>query len=189
MAKQAKETDVEVTPRIVNSIIKRVTECHSDLETARGQYMNKARRIRDTMATVYESGAAEGIPQKVMKLQVRIEQTLEKLKGLYTEMEAEQQIMARKVMKARGDKVQLALFADMPIPKVKAMTAAEKKAKAAAETKAAAVAKADAAKQKANGNGKHPGATGADIDKAETDAGNPPVTTTEAAGEDFKPLH
>jgi hypothetical protein len=114
MAKAAKQVEVEITPRVVNGIVTDVLAAFDDLESARGAYMNKARKQREIIAAVYERGAAQGIPQKVMKLQIRIEQTQTKLNGLITDLESENLKLLQKVVKARGDKKQLALFADLP---------------------------------------------------------------------------
>jgi len=130
MAKQAKTVEVEVTERTVKGIVKDVLSGFDDLESARGSYMNKARRIRETITAIYERGAARGIPQKVMKLQIKIVQQKAKLVSLITELEGEERKMLQKVAKAYGDHAQLALFKELPpIPK------AEKPPKAAKEPK------------------------------------------------------
>jgi uncharacterized protein YukE len=118
MAKAAKQQDVEVTPKFINGILKDVGEANEQIDSARGKYMNAARRQRELIAAVYERAAAQGIPQKVMKLQVKIEQLQAKLTGAITELEAENRKILHKVVKAHGDKAQLALFSDLPpLPK------------------------------------------------------------------------
>jgi hypothetical protein len=114
MAKAAKQVDVEITPKLVNGVINDVFEAVENIETARGKFMNEARRHRDTIAAVYERAAAQGIPQKVMKLQVKIETLQGKLTGAITELEAEHRKLLQKVVKARGNKAQLTLFNDLP---------------------------------------------------------------------------
>ena len=114
MAKAAKSGNIEVTPRLVNGVIKDVLEAFDVIESARGTYMNAARRQRDKMATVYERAASQGIPQKVMKLQIKIEQTQAKLTGLITELEEEHRTMLEKVVRAHAVPQQMALFPDMP---------------------------------------------------------------------------
>jgi hypothetical protein len=113
MAKAAKSGNIEVTPRLVNGVIKDVMEAFDMIESARGTYMNAARRQRDKMASVYERAAQQGIPQKVMKLQIKIEQTQAKLTGLITELEEENRAMLEKVVRAHGVPTQLALFPDI----------------------------------------------------------------------------
>jgi len=119
MAKAAKQaTGVEPSPKLVNGIVKDVLECHDQIESARGKYMNAARRQRELMSAVYERGAAHGLPQRVMKLQIKIEQLQAKLVGAITELEAENRKMLHRVAKARGNKAQLALFNELPpLPK------------------------------------------------------------------------
>jgi hypothetical protein len=114
MAKAAKSGNIEVTPRLVNGVIKDVLDKFDVIESARGTYMNAARRQRDAIANVYERAAQQGIPQKVMKLQIKIEQTQAKLTGLITELEEENRAMLEKVVRAHGVPTQMALFPDMP---------------------------------------------------------------------------
>ena len=114
MAKAAKSGNIEVTPRLVNGVIKDVLDKFDVIESARGTYMNAARRQREGISAVYERAAQQGIPQKVMKLQIRIEQTQSKLSSLITELEGEERAMLEKVVRAHGEKTQLALFPDLP---------------------------------------------------------------------------
>ena len=114
MAKAAKSGNIEVTPRLVNGVIKDVLDKFEVIESARGTYMNAARRQREGISAVYERAAQQGIPQKVMKLQIRIEQTQTKLSSLITELEGEERAMLEKVVRAHGEKTQLALFPDLP---------------------------------------------------------------------------
>lgn len=114
MAKAAKSGNIEVTPRLVNGVIKDVLDKFDVIESARGTYMNAARRQREGISAVYERAAQQGIPQKVMKLQIRIEQTQTKLSSLITELESEERAMLEKVVRAHGEKTQLALFPDLP---------------------------------------------------------------------------
>ena len=114
MAKAAKSGNIEVTPRLVNGVIKDVLDKFDVIESARGTYMNAARRQREGISAVYERAAQQGIPQKVMKLQIRIEQTQTKLSSLITELEGEERAMLEKVVRAHGERTQLALFPDLP---------------------------------------------------------------------------
>jgi hypothetical protein len=114
MAKAAKQIDVDVTPKLINGIVKEVLESFEQIDSARGKFMNAARRQRELIAAVYERAASRGIPQKVMKLQIKIEQLQSKLTGLITDLEIENRKLLHKVVKARGDKAQLALFTDLP---------------------------------------------------------------------------
>lgn len=131
MARAAKSVEIDISPRVVNGIVRDVFDGFEQIESARGKYMSAARKHREAIGLVYERGAARGIPQKVMKLQVRIEQMQNKLIGLVTELESENRKLLQKIAKARGNKAQLALFADLPaMPKP---TKAELKAEAAEE--------------------------------------------------------
>jgi hypothetical protein len=132
MAKQAKEVDTaEITPRIVNAMIKDVLEGFANIDSAKGKYMSAAKRQRELIGAVYERAAQKGIPQVVAKLQVEIERLQMKLAGKITDLEIENRKLLQRVIKARGNKTQLALFADLPaMPKP---TKAEREAEAKAE--------------------------------------------------------
>jgi hypothetical protein len=134
MAKAAKSGNIEVTPRLVNGVIKDVMEAFDVIESARGTYMNAARRQRDKMATVYERAASQGIPQKVMKLQIKIEQTQAKLTGYITELEDEHRVMLEKVVRAHAVPQQMALFPDLPAAAKAKRGAGRKPRKAATVT-------------------------------------------------------
>lgn len=172
MAKSVKEkgpAEVEVSERAVKSLTKRVFEQLDNLETSKAQHMNRARRIREAMSVVYEGAAAEGIPQKIAKLHVKIIRTVEQIKGWMAELEAEEQSLARKMAKAQGNKGQLALWSDLPVLKV---------------TKAAVVETAEKAKKSAakKTSKAAPGATGQDIDDAEKAAEAARVADAENEG-------
>ena len=181
MAKSAKATpDIEITERMEAKFVKDVLEQHELIESARGSYMNKARRHRETIVTVLEGLAARGVPQSVSKLHIKVIQTQEKLKGLLAELDSEERKMAMKLAKCRG-KEQLALFADLPPaekPEVVEATAAAKEPKAGAKakggkgkTKAKASAAEAEAEAETEGDG-FPGVTGSQLTDAFEAAGN-----------------
>lgn len=149
MAKSAKSAEIEVTPRVVNKIIGDILGHYADLESARGSFMNKARRIREHIQSVVDGAAARGIPPKLTKLTIKIEQTQAKLQSLMAELDSEERKLLKKVITAHGNTAQLKLFDDLP-PAVKA-----EKPIVVEDTKKKARAK------------KGEGATGADIDAAE----------------------
>jgi uncharacterized protein (UPF0335 family) len=209
MAASVKDKEVIISKRLVTGTLKKLQEQAEAIETSKAQHMNRAGRIKDTMTAIYESAAAEGLPQRVVKTHFKIQKLQSKIEALYAELEAEHQVLLHKAVKAHADPVQLTMFKGLPAPKIKPLTAAEKKAKAEAEAKAEKTAKADTAAAtkasiatdaaKAGGelpkpateakNGKAdaakpstPGATGEDIDKAIVKAGG-------AAVDAFKPLH
>src|SRR5262245_52845370 len=114
MAKQAKSAEIEVTPRLVNKLVGGILEKYSELETARGSFMNRARRIREGIQSVLDEGAARGVPPKLMKLMIKIEQHQTKLQAMIAEFDSEERKLLKKIVVARGDKKQLALFNDLP---------------------------------------------------------------------------
>jgi hypothetical protein len=121
MAKAAKSqpAETEVPDRVINKAVKDILDRYSNIETARGRYMNAARAERDAMATVYENLSARGIPQKAAKTEIKIIQLIEKVHGLLAELEEDNRKMVERMAKAQDDKKQLELLFDTPAPKTK----------------------------------------------------------------------
>jgi predicted xylose isomerase-like sugar epimerase len=155
MAKAAKTVEVEITERMANKFVRDILERFENIESARGTFMNKARREREAMATIYEGMAARGVSQKAAKANIKIVRALEKIKGWMTELEAEDRKMTQRLAKAQGDKKQLMLFGELPpAPKP------TKEEKAAAK---------EARKSEQTASGKPPkGASGDDLAATET---------------------
>jgi hypothetical protein len=131
MAKSAKHIDTEITERVANKFVKDILEHFDNIESARGKFMNTARRERDAMVVIYEYMAARGVSQKSAKTEIKIVRALERIKGWLADLEAEDRKMVQKLAKAQGDKRQLLLFAELPpIPK---QTKAELRAAAEAD--------------------------------------------------------
>jgi hypothetical protein len=121
MAKAAKSpAESEVPDRVINKAVKDILDRYSNIESARGRYMNAARAERDAMATVYENLAARGVTQKAAKCEIKIIQLIEKIHGLVAELESEDRKMVEKMAKAQDDKKQLSLMLDVPKPKKEA---------------------------------------------------------------------
>jgi len=143
MAKAAKEVDLEITDRMANKFVRDILERYENIESARGTFMNKARREKEAMVTIYEGMAARGVSQKSAKTNIKIVRALEKIKGWVADLEAEDRKMVTKLAKAQGDKKQLLLFAELP--------AMAKQTKAEREEKTK----------------RHPGVTGEELTEAE----------------------
>jgi hypothetical protein len=114
MAKAAKAVEAEISERMANKFVKDILEHFEAIETAKGKYMNLARRERDGMQTIYEGLAAKGIPQKAAKTNIKIVRAMERIRGWLADLEADDRRMAQKLAKMQGDKKQLLLFADLP---------------------------------------------------------------------------
>ena len=136
MAKAAKTVEVEITDRMASKFVKDILERFENIESARGTFMNKARREREAMATIYEGMAARGVSQKSAKTNIKIVRALEQIKGWMADLESEDRKMAQKLAKAQGDKKQLMLFGELP--PVKGPTKAEIREREKAEAEAAA---------------------------------------------------
>src|SRR5262245_33820469 len=124
MAKPAKQVDIEVTDKVATKFLKDILAHFDNIESARGTYMNKARREREAMASIYESMAARGVSQKAAKTNIKIVRALEKIKGWVSDLEAEDRKMAERLAKAQKDRRQLQLFSELPKqtkPKAKQM--------------------------------------------------------------------
>jgi hypothetical protein len=114
MAKNAKQVEIEVTPKLIKKLISDILAEYGELESARGAFMNRARRIRERIGSHIEGAAARGIPAKISKLTIKIQQTQIKLQGLMAELDSEERRLLKRIITAHGDKAQLQLFADLP---------------------------------------------------------------------------
>ena len=130
MAKSAKQSDVEITERTANQFVKSILEKFENIETARGRFMNLARRERDGMTAIYEGLAAKGIPQKVAKTEIKIIRAMERIKTWLTELAVEDRKLVQRIAKVRGDKNQLSLFAELPKPTKAELKEASQRAEA-----------------------------------------------------------
>jgi hypothetical protein len=111
---KAKDPAADITGRVVNPLIKKILDEYGNLESARGSYMNKARRIRESIGRVLEEGVARGIPARVLKLQIKVEQTQAKLRAEVEALEKAEQYLLQAVVKAHDVAEQLALFKSLP---------------------------------------------------------------------------
>lgn len=121
MAKAAKSqpTETDVPDRVINKAVKDIMERFANIETARGRYMNAARAERDAMATVYENLAARGIPQKAAKAEIKIIQLMNKIDGLFADLEEENRKLVEVMAKAQDDQKQMSLLLEAPKAKAK----------------------------------------------------------------------
>jgi len=119
MAKQARESvaAIDVTEKRAKKFRADIFERLGNIESARGSYMNKARREREAMTAIYEGITAFGISQKAAKTEIKIIQLMERIRGLVAELEADQRKQVEKLAKALDDKKQLSLMLDVPKPK------------------------------------------------------------------------
>ena len=118
MAKAAKQIDKDLPEKEVHKFVTGIIEHFDNIETARGKFMNAARREREGMQAIYESMAARGVSQKSAKTEIKIVRAMERIKGWVLDLEAEDRRMVEKLAKLQGDKRQLLLFGELaPLPK------------------------------------------------------------------------
>ena len=117
MAKSAKTVEIEITKRDAEAFVTGILAHFENIDSARGTYMQAARSEREGMQAIYEGMAEKGIPQKVAKIEIQIVRTIEKLKGLYSDLEAEDQKTLDKLARAQGDAEQMSLFGIDALPK------------------------------------------------------------------------
>ena len=114
MAKAAKQVDHEITEQRWNAARAKILGHFERIESARGSFMNIARREREGMTNAYEGLTAFGISQKASRLSIRIERDLQKIKGLIAALEAEERRRPARLAKLAGDKQQIGLCGDLP---------------------------------------------------------------------------
>jgi hypothetical protein len=174
MAKAAKAAGSnDYNGKQVNALVKRVMDCHDELDELTGAHMNRCGKVRKRIAGVIEEAKAVGIPKPVMKLQVEIELAKRKLRAKKDDLEPEIVIEARLVAEARNDEMQNNLFGwtrENRPTKAKIVASRKKLGK-------------DAPKDEAEAEGE----AGSDL----TASGKPPVGKTgdELKGDEFKAMH
>lgn len=88
MAKQANTNapdDVDV-----QSAVKSIEYSYAELASERGVYMQKCRRIRETMATDYETASQKGISKKLLKKIVKERDLERKIYALVDDLEPDE---------------------------------------------------------------------------------------------------
>lgn len=124
----------EFNPSAAKKVHKQVLQLHDDILSARGTYMNRARRIKENIASAIEAGAGNGLNPKIIKLQIQVHQKIESLKETLAKLDAEERKEAAAYAKAIGMPVQLQMFKELPAakaaePKPEKATAAKKAVK------------------------------------------------------------
>jgi hypothetical protein len=93
-----------------------ILDAYANIESARGKFMNAARKEREQMTALYEQMAANGVSQKSAKTNVKITRAMLKIEGWIADLEDEDRKMAARLAKAQEDKRQLSFFPDEPKP-------------------------------------------------------------------------
>ena len=101
----------------INASIRAIHVTHEEIESARGTYMNRARRLRERISAQVQTLVDRGANPKVVRLQVKIEQKLADVTKLMADLEAEERREAERFARARALPAQLALFAPTPAPR------------------------------------------------------------------------
>lgn len=115
MAKQAKEgAEIVISKSLIDKFDSGIDEALANIESARGKFMNAARRQREQMTALHEDLATRGVPQKLSKLRVQARTLEAKLKGKLAELDAEELRLLKKIAKTAGNKMQLSMFDDLP---------------------------------------------------------------------------
>jgi hypothetical protein len=127
MAKAAKTVEVEITEKMIGKFVSDILERQERIESARGTYMNAARREREAMTTIYEGLAARGVSQKASKTEIKIINALERIKGWLADLEIEDRKMVQRMAKVQQDKKQLLLFGELPVAEKPAKKSKAKK--------------------------------------------------------------
>jgi hypothetical protein len=112
MARHAKDVAPDIKDAEVKKRVGEILAHYENIETARGKFMNSARREREGMTTIYEALAQQGVSQKSAKTEIKIVRAIERIKGWMADLEEEDRRMVQKLAKAQGDKRQLSLFLD-----------------------------------------------------------------------------
>jgi uncharacterized protein (UPF0335 family) len=107
MAKPA-NTSNQYDPMVVNNLLGKIDGFDSDLDSEKGSYMSRCRNIRESIKAVYDEAKALGVPQKELRVLVKIRKHEKASTKLYNELENDQQVNLQ--MLAATEKV-----ADLPL--------------------------------------------------------------------------
>lgn len=90
MAKPATASN-QFDPDVVNNLLGKIDGYDADLDSEKGSYMKKCRDIRERMNAVFEEAKAHGVPQKELRVLVKIRKHEKSSKKLFLELEHDQQ--------------------------------------------------------------------------------------------------
>ena len=115
MAKSAKDVDhSDQINKRAGKFLQEILAHYENIETARGRFMNAARKERDGMQAIYEGMAALGVSQRSAKTNVKIARALARIDGWLAELADEDNKMAQRLAKAQQDKRQLMFWTNLP---------------------------------------------------------------------------
>lgn len=112
MAKSATATN-NFDTELVQSLVGRIEECFTRLDSERGTYMLACKGIRSDMKDIYTEAKARGVPKKELRVFVEARQKLEAARRGLDELEADVRETVEMIAQAFGDSQDLPLFANV----------------------------------------------------------------------------
>jgi Uncharacterized protein conserved in bacteria (DUF2312) len=103
MAKPA-ATTIDFDPELVQEILSKIDGFESDIASERGSSMATCRNIRESIRDVYKEAKARGIPTKELRSLVKIRKNEAKNRGIYEDLEPDQQHILSMLATAEGVK-------------------------------------------------------------------------------------
>ena len=98
--------------------VKAIEECYNDLATERGKYMQKCKRIRESMGDEYDSAEKRGISKKLLKKIVKERELERKMIAVTADLEEDDKSTYEMLVEKLGD------FANTPLGKATIAAAA-----------------------------------------------------------------
>lgn len=95
--------------QVLQSVMKRIEGCFTDLLSERGAYMNRCRGIREGITAAYDDAKAAGIPKKELRLLVKNRERERKIIESIAELEADERQTYEVIQESLGD------FANLPL--------------------------------------------------------------------------
>ncbi len=107
MAKDAREN----TPSTKNirDAVRGIEDCMADLKSESGSYMNRCRRIRERIASIYDIARDQGIPKKELRALIRKRDLERKVEACRADLEKDEQDTFDMIEDKLGD------FANTPL--------------------------------------------------------------------------
>jgi len=110
MAKKASAGGGDYKPSVITTAIQKIEDLHGELESERGKFMLKCRRIRERMDGEYEAADGKGIPKKELRAAIRVRAKRSAAQLELDRLEPDVREGVKTILQAFGDAADLPLF-------------------------------------------------------------------------------
>jgi hypothetical protein len=111
MARKATEATNSPSEDDVQAAVANIEQCYNDLLSERGIYMQKCKRIRETMAGDYDSASDKGVSKKILKKIIKGREFERKISALTEDLEDDERSEHQMLVEKLGE------FSNTPLGK------------------------------------------------------------------------